>query len=337
MPIYNGVETYTITAGGGTVNLDVDNSTVNRYVFSGTSVLAASWVIQPTGIPLEGMEFDIRWQAPTTLGANNVTIFGRALSDDEGLSDLTINCYYDGASWDVDVVNNDLLLDTDTPVPFRGLTRTDPLDNSNTATGIVFTGGLWKSLISYSDATGNKSALANVNSSGASLTYNRDTAASKNGYITFSNQGDGVIGVFETNGVGDAFRYGFSTRNETGVISSDFYQYDPIVDLDRKIITIVPTKISHKFRLNIVNNLNYDTNEFLMDEDEFSFYLKSSTVAGVETLSTKSFKLKLSGTVNNIIPALPEYANDAAADADADLLTGALYKIVADRTVYQKP
>jgi hypothetical protein len=35
--------------------------------------------------------------------------------------------------------------------------------------------------------------------------------------------------------------------------------------------------------------------------------------------------------------SLPIYANDAAADADTDLLSGSLYQITADRTVYLKP
>jgi hypothetical protein len=42
----------------------------------------------------------------------------------------------------------------------------------------------------------------------------------------------------------------------------------------------------------------------------------------------------LSGKISASIPA---YANDAAADADATLLTGQLYKITGSRQVYQKP
>lgn len=48
-------------------------------------------------------------------------------------------------------------------------------------------------------------------------------------------------------------------------------------------------------------------------------------------------------TVNNAGEAsfasydIPEYANDAAADADGSLLSGALYKVTGSRVVYQKP
>lgn len=104
MPIYNGVEKYTVTNGGGTVNLDVTRQTTVRYVFSGTATLAAGYVIQPTGTPAEGMEFDIRWQSVcTTAGANVVTVFGTVLTTAQALADLIITCYYNGSAWDVDI------------------------------------------------------------------------------------------------------------------------------------------------------------------------------------------------------------------------------------------
>lgn len=103
MPIYNQVQTETITNGGGTINLACGNSTTTRYVFSGTATLAANWVIQPSGTPFQGMEFDIRWQSDCTIGANSVTIFGVALTADQALNDLIITCYYNGSSWDVDI------------------------------------------------------------------------------------------------------------------------------------------------------------------------------------------------------------------------------------------
>jgi len=104
MPIYNEVEKYTVTNGGGTVNLDVTRATVTRYVFSGTATLGAGYVIQSTGTPLEGMEFAIRWQAVvTTAGANVVTVFGTVLTTAQALSDLIITVYYNGSAWDVDI------------------------------------------------------------------------------------------------------------------------------------------------------------------------------------------------------------------------------------------
>jgi hypothetical protein len=104
MPIYNDIYKATVTNGGGTINLDVTQSTVSRYVFSGTATLAAGYVIQPTGTPLEGMEFKIFWQAVvTTAGANTVTVFGTVLTTAQALKDLIITCYYNGSAWDVDI------------------------------------------------------------------------------------------------------------------------------------------------------------------------------------------------------------------------------------------
>lgn len=103
MAIFNQVYTYTITNGGGTLNLDVTDSTTTRYVFSGTATLAANWVIQPTGSPTQGTEFIMKWQSACTIGANSVTIFGTALTADQALNDLIITCYYNGSAWDVDI------------------------------------------------------------------------------------------------------------------------------------------------------------------------------------------------------------------------------------------
>lgn len=101
MPNLNSIYKQTITAGGGTINLSVDESTTSRYIFSGNPTLAASWVIQSTGTPVEGMEFDIRWYAQVILNGNNVTIFGQALSQEQAESNLKITAYYNGSTWDV--------------------------------------------------------------------------------------------------------------------------------------------------------------------------------------------------------------------------------------------
>lgn len=106
MATYNQIYKYTITNGGGTLNLPVSDANTSRYVFSGTATLAANWVIQPSGSPTEGIEFDIRWQSACTIGANSVTIFGTALTADQALNDLIISCYYNGSSWDVDITQD---------------------------------------------------------------------------------------------------------------------------------------------------------------------------------------------------------------------------------------
>jgi len=338
MPIYNQVQTETITNGGGTINLACGNSTTTRYVFSGTATLSSNWTIQPTGTPLQGMEFDIRWQSLCTQGANTVTIFGRALSDDEALSDLTVTCFYNGSSWDVDVVNNDLLLDIDSPIPFRGLWRTDPGDSSKTLNGINYTGGLWSAYLAYADSTNTVANGFLANSDGAGIFNNLDTAVGNRGSSGFSSFLDGMIGVFETRQTTNGYSFGFSTHNDTTRPSADFYQYDPVNDLDVKYIWIDDTNgITSKVMYNVVDTDNYEYNSFNFTETEYTFGFGSTVVAGVDTPSTKVFTMKLTDTTFNVIPSIPNYANDAAADADADLDSGALYTTGGSRTVHRKP
>lgn len=336
MPIYNQVQTETITNGGGTFNLACGNSTTTRYVFSGTATLAANWVIQPSGTPLQGMEFDIRWQSLCTQGANTVTIFGRVLSDDEALSDLTISCYYNGSAWDVDVTNNDLLLDTDSPVPFRGIKRTDSGDSSIIQSGIVSLSG-WRGILNYSDSTGEILHNISASATDCGISYYRDLSSGLFGICSFQNHNDGVIGSFESFTGPTDKSYGFSTHNDTGATQADFFEYDPVLLMDTKYIFVTPTGIISRILYDIVDANNYKYNSFSFSDTEYTFGFGSTVVAGVETPSTKVFTMKLTGTTFNVIPSIPNYANDAAADADADLDSGALYTTGGSRTVHRKP
>lgn len=62
----------------------------------------------------------------------------------------------------------------------------------------------------------------------------------------------------------------------------------------------------------------------------------NKAVAGYEKLAeffvNGNFEIK-----GNFIAHYPVYANNAAADADSDLVSGAMYKLTGDRTVFQKP
>lgn len=339
MPIYNQVYNYTITNGGGTITLSTSDSTTTRYIFSGTATLAANWVIQPGVSPLQGMEFDIRWQAAVTQGANTITIFGRVLSDDEALSDLTINCYYNGSVWEVDVVNNDLVIDTDSPVPFRGLWRTDAGDSSIIKTGITYAGGEWKGIISYEDSTGEILHGLNIDNDNATFFYYKDLSDGHLGLAGFHGFLDGMIGVLESSQTSTSKIYGFSTHSDTSRPSADFYEHDPTLDLDTKYIWIDDTNgITSKVLYNIVDANNYDYNSFTFSETEYTFGFGGTVVAGVDTPSTNVVTMKLTNTTFNVIPSIPNYADDTAADADADLDSGALYTTTAGgRIVYRKP
>jgi hypothetical protein len=103
MPIYNGVKTYTVTNGGGTVNIDLADPTTTRYYFSGTATLGSSYTIQGSGTPKEGMEVVIIWSSACTIGANTVTVFGQLLTASQALNNLVIRANYTNAAWVVNV------------------------------------------------------------------------------------------------------------------------------------------------------------------------------------------------------------------------------------------
>lgn len=338
MATYNQVYTYTITNGGGTLNLSTSDSTTTRYIFSGTATLAASWVIQPSGNATEGMEFDIRWQSLCTQGANTVTIFGRILSDDEALSDLTISCYYNGSSWDVDVTNNDLVIDTDSPVPFRGFKRTDPGDSSKIYNGILYKSALWRGYLGYESSDGEIIHALSSDSNGNSLLHYLDLSAGHLGIVKTDDYLDGVIVNLETRAATGGITYGHSAHSDTSRPSADFYEYDPSISLDTKYIWIDGDAIQSKVLYNIIDANNYDYNSFWFDDVEFTFGFGGTVVATVDTPPTNVVTMKLVDTTFNVIPSIPNYADAAAADADADLLSGALYTTTAGgRIVYRKP
>src|SRR3990167_291660 len=85
----NGVNLTTLTAGGGTIDLEagVDKGT---QVYDGSATLVGSWVIQPKAVPttpyLDGDEIWVVYNSTLTVGANSVTIFGITLSTQQALA-----------------------------------------------------------------------------------------------------------------------------------------------------------------------------------------------------------------------------------------------------------
>ncbi|MEX0597457.1 MAG: hypothetical protein WD512_13260 [Candidatus Paceibacterota bacterium] len=100
MPIINTTQIVTLTAGGGTENLDVFGQ-ANLYIIKGTATLTSNWTIQPIGSPLTGTEFTFRYEAEINLNGNTITVFGKQVP--ATLADKTheIVAYYDGTDWEV--------------------------------------------------------------------------------------------------------------------------------------------------------------------------------------------------------------------------------------------
>lgn len=100
MPIYNNTQIITLTAGGGTENLDV-YSPSNLYIIKGVATLTSNWTIQSSGTPVQGLQYDFKYEAEIDLDGNTITIFGKTLP--ATLADKTheITAYYDGVDWEV--------------------------------------------------------------------------------------------------------------------------------------------------------------------------------------------------------------------------------------------
>lgn len=98
---YSGVNTTTLTAGGGTINLDPAKDKQTQ-LYIGNATLLGSWVIQGGGTPQDGDSFTIVYSATLTPNGNNVTIFGQTLTPDQiKAGNTVISVVYDStsASW----------------------------------------------------------------------------------------------------------------------------------------------------------------------------------------------------------------------------------------------
>jgi len=84
--------------------------------------------------------------------------------------------------------------------------------------------------------------------------------------------------------------------------------------IDGKPAKMSVTKLIHKY-------------ETPFEKDKIAFFVAKKQ--GVEVMQVDY--------LGRIKASLSSYANDAAADADATLLSGMFYKITGSRAVYQKP
>lgn len=110
MPEYRINQSQQLTAGGGTVNLPIDDG-IQYYWFysSGTVVLAGNWVVQASSTPLNaGQLYWIYYDASLTLGANTLTIFGLSLTAAQALAKQVVVAWYDSvaAAWRAHLISD---------------------------------------------------------------------------------------------------------------------------------------------------------------------------------------------------------------------------------------
>lgn len=98
MPQLNSIETYTMTNAGAAVTWAVTDPAV-RYILNGSATLAGSYTFAESGTPVSGMVYIVDYNAQMTLNGNNITIFGRQLTQEEALKKFTLVAVYENASF----------------------------------------------------------------------------------------------------------------------------------------------------------------------------------------------------------------------------------------------
>ena len=117
-----------------------------------------------------------------------------------------------------------------------------------------------------------------------------------------SNQGKGVV-LFSRNTINDVF--------------ANVYVYNDIIE---------------------ASVVDGNTNEGYLTTTQSTSYTIQSPDNNITYFGIYGNELLYLNTPGNIrMKDLPIYADDAAADADVDLVSGCLYKVTGSRAVYQKP
>lgn len=111
MPQLTAYENYTMVAAGGTKTFSTIglSNTYNLLPNGGTTVLlAGNLTIDPTGTPVEGMQYVFNFGGLMAYDGGTITIFSRLMTAAEALTEYTITCTYTNAAWVVKFEFSDL-------------------------------------------------------------------------------------------------------------------------------------------------------------------------------------------------------------------------------------
>ncbi len=88
---------------GGSINIPVgEASSIYNLTTSGNpQTQSGNTTIAISGTPVLGSHVELIFNSSIILGANNFTVLGLSLSASQALSAFSIDCYYNGSSWDV--------------------------------------------------------------------------------------------------------------------------------------------------------------------------------------------------------------------------------------------
>tara|TARA_R110002167_G_scaffold100810_2_gene263060 strand:- start:989 stop:1843 length:855 start_codon:yes stop_codon:yes gene_type:complete len=102
MPNKQIISKHQLTAGGGTINLDVTEY-VDLYILytSGSVTLTSPYTIQTTGTNQEGDFYKFYYNADLDFDSNAFTVMGVVMPEDIDDHNCIIDAYYDGSAWSV--------------------------------------------------------------------------------------------------------------------------------------------------------------------------------------------------------------------------------------------
>jgi hypothetical protein len=141
-----GVDTTTLLAAGGTINLTPGTSKEYQLI-DGSPILAASYAFTFIGTPMDGDRFFFDYRATSTVGANTITIAGIQLTSAEALAGQSfIEAYYDtsSASWKAQILTREtspILLNAISDVATTAVITEETLRSSVLAAGALATDG----------------------------------------------------------------------------------------------------------------------------------------------------------------------------------------------------
>ncbi len=110
MPRYLTYENYRIVTGGGAKTFSVSDN-INEYNLIPDTIgvlLVVDLTIDPTGTPIEGMQYVFNYGGSVIYDGGQITIFGRLLTAIEAQYQYTITCTYTDGDWVVKLEFSDL-------------------------------------------------------------------------------------------------------------------------------------------------------------------------------------------------------------------------------------
>lgn len=114
-----------ITAGGGTVNINLDSNISVIRLYSSTVTLTSSWTFQATDTPADGDEFDFLLDLDVTPSGNSITIFGATLPVTALTNQCKLEVRYNGTNYitrltfdyeETEMISGEKLVKSSTPL-----------------------------------------------------------------------------------------------------------------------------------------------------------------------------------------------------------------------------